>query len=157
MSLDEITFECSRHTESGNKLSYRSEDGELAVTDRLGNGRYVILSERDRRELALRWLGETHDIHYGPVELRGSARRITLTEKPKPVRTPEVGEFYRIPGRPDMVEPWCDSPIVKVVEAKSPGYIHLETLGGDRTGWSDIRTLGDPLTVAVQTEWVVEG
>lgn len=149
-------FKCSSEIRSGNELSYRAEDGRVAVTDKYGNGRYVILSERDRRELALTWLGETHDIHYSP-DSRGGGRRIALTPKLKPVRAPQVGDFYRIPGEPDMAEPWSGSPIVKVVQATSPGYIWLETLAGDQTGWSDMRALGEPLKVAVQTEWVVEG
>lgn len=149
MSLDDVTFK-----DEHGKGSYRAKDSRLAITDHAGNGRYVILSERDKRELALTWLGETHDLRFYPGP--NGTRRIDAVVKQKPVRKPEVGEFYRIPGRPDMAAPWRDSPIAKVVKADSPAYITLETLGGDQTGWSNARLLGEPLKVAVQTEWVVE-
>lgn len=149
MSLDDVTFK-DEHSKGG----YRAKDSRLAITDHKGTGRYVILSERDKRELALTWLAETHDLRFylGP----NGSRRIDAVLKQKPVRQPQVGEFYRVPGRPDMAAPWRDSPIAKVVKSCNPSYIHLETLGGERTGWEDIRALGEPLKVAVQTEWVVE-
>jgi hypothetical protein len=153
MSLNDVTFKCTADLPSGNKLSYRASDGRFAVTDKGGNGRYAILSEYDRRELALILLGESHDLNYipGPDGLRH------IVAKQKQVGKPEVGEFYRIPGEDGMAEPWCDSPVAKVVTANSPGYVVLETLSGDQTGWSDMRALGEPLDVKVQTEWVVEG
>jgi hypothetical protein len=154
VSLDDITLKCSKLPEVGNKLSYRAKDGRVAVTDRSGNGRYVILSERDRRELALTWLGETHDLRFYPGP--NGTRRIDAVMKQKPVRTPHVGDFYRIPGQPDMAEPWRDSPVARVTKVLSKNYIYLQTVGGEETGWSDIRALGEPLKVAVQTEWVVE-
>jgi hypothetical protein len=154
MSLNDITYKCSHLTETGNKLSYRPSDGRVAVTDQSGNGRYVILSERDRRELALTWLGETHDLRFYPGP--NGTRRIDAVLKQKPLPEVKVGQYYRIPGEPSMAEPWRNSPIAKVVTANSQAYIELETVGGDRTGWSNIRALGDPLTVQVQTEWVVE-
>jgi len=149
VSLDDVTFK-----DEHGKGSYRAKDSRLAVTDKAGNGRYVILSERDKRELALTWLGETHDLRFYPGP--NGTRRIDAVMKQKPVRIPHVGDFYRVPGQPGMAEPWCNSPVARVKTANSPGYITLETLSGEQTGWSNIRALGEPLKVAVQTEWVVE-
>lgn len=153
MSLDDVTFK-SEGKDYGNRGGYRAKDSRLAITDQYGNGRYVILSQRDKRELALTWLAETHDLRFYPGP--NGSRRIDAVLKQKPVRKPEVGDFYRIPGKPGMAEPWRSSPIAKVTKAHSASYIILETLGGDETGWSDIKALGEPLKVAVQTEWVVE-
>lgn len=136
------------------KLRTSSTPGHIAVTDLYGNGQYVELSSVDRRELALELLSVDYDLRFYPGP--NDSRRIDAVLKQKPVRTPHVGEFYRIPGKPGMAKPWCDSPVAKVVTANSRSYITLEAVNGDQTGWSDIRALGDPLKVTVKSEWAVE-
>jgi hypothetical protein len=137
----------SRHT-----LSVDAKTGEVVVYKPNLGGSGVTLSESNQKELAFDLLSKFYDLQFYPGD--GDERRVNLRPKRKPVRTPEVGEYYRVPGEVGMEAPWCDSPIAKVVTANSPGYIHLETADGATTGWSDIRSLGEPLKVSVQTEWV---
>jgi hypothetical protein len=143
-----------KSTQYGTELDTWGKPGRIEVgSPEAGHGFYVDLSKEDRIKLALEILAHDYEIRHYP---EGQSRQINLKPKQPPAPVVKVGEYYRIPGEPDMAEPWRGSPVVKVTKAPSQSYIILETADGDRTGWSDTRALIGPLKVTEKTEWTVE-
>jgi hypothetical protein len=142
-------------TQNGTKLETGLDrDGHMSIVNGKGSGFYVNLSEQDRRELALELLAESHDLRFYPGP--NGTRRIDAVLKEKPLPEPKVGEFYRLPGEPDMADPWRNSPVVRVKYVHGLSYVTLETVDGKVTGWSNIRALGEPLKVTEHAIWVAE-
>ena len=132
--------------ESGNLLDYNPTSNELAVTGKNGGGRYVTLSDRNKRELALELLAQQFDIVYLGTSTDG---QIKLA--PKRVKT-EYGQFYRVRSTVDMMSPLQGNPLVRVTEVDEHGYFRVQTESGESYGWQGHRpNLVGPIKVEVTT------
>jgi hypothetical protein len=147
---DDITYHSTKYS---TKLEYSPRRSVLAVT-KAGNGHFVVLSERDRRELAF-------DLLKGQftVDFDGEDGEITLTPvKPKPVPI-KVGQFYRVKSQVGMDPAFAGNPIVRVVKACGQAYFHVETADGAKSGWhaqrdGTIEGLEGPIEVEAKVTWL---
>lgn len=105
-------------TENGTKLEHdESRIGHIAVINSQGNGFFVDLDSKARRELAFELLADQYDVSddYNPSKL--SDVLMLTPKRPKP----QVGDLYRVISDDGMTPEWRGNPVVQVTRVFGDG------------------------------------